>query len=258
MNRIQTKHRSFLRTLAINLLATVAVCTQLGGGCTSTPKDDQYNDRNNDRNDDRYNDKYDNRYEEDKNRVPSNARLIKQGRGEIGFRAGSNGRAYVLDERNRDVVYTEDLLEGDTFAVMPDDNRIRINNRERKVELKRDNAHRIYFDGRRGVYGDTYNRPDPNRPQDKPAPPDVKRPVPDSAKTMAETARGGELSFKASDNGKAYLYDNSNNVLIGTWSIKKNQRLTINVDQGIGTIDGKQVFKKSLSQRATYRLLFDE
>ena len=249
-------YSSHFRIFALHLLAALALSTQLGGGCVSTPSED---DRSNDRYNDRYDSKSDNRYEEDKNRIPSNARLVKEGRGEIGFRAGSNGRAYVLNERDREVVYTEDLLDGDTFAVLPDDNRIRVNSRERKVELKRDDVHRIYFDGRRNSYNDrdTYDRPNDNRPQDKPNPA-VKRPVPDTAKLMAETSRGGELSFKAAGNGKAYLYDNGNNTLVQTFTVKKGQRLTINVSTGLGSIDGKQVFKQSLSQKATYRLLFEE
>ncbi len=226
------------------LLVVAILGTQLGSGCETTPSDDRYDDR------------YDNRYPPqnephyDENRIPSDARLMTEGRGEIRFRAGSNGRVWVFDEKDRKTVYVTDLLDGDDFRVVPDDNRVYINDRDKRVELKRDHVHRIYFDGRR-----SHSK---NDRDDRPKPDEPKRLVPDSAKLMAETSRGGELSFKAANNGKAYLYDNSNNVLVETFTVKKNQRLTINVSTGLATIDGKQVMKKGLSQRATYRLLFDE
>ncbi len=244
---IHKKRTSLLRFFAFNLVIVIGLSTQFGNGCATTTSDDRSGDR------------YDNRYEEDKNRIPSNARLVKEGRGEIGFRASSNGRVYVLNERRREVVYTDDLLDGDTFAILPEANRVRTNTRERKVELKGDDVHRLYFDGRRSSYGDRdRDRQDDDRNKPKPPPAEVKRPVPDTAKLVGETSRGGELSYKAPNTGKAYLYDNSNNVLVETFNIKKGQRLTINVNTGIGTLDGKQVFKKGLSQRATYRLLFNE
>lgn len=226
--------RELVRWISVYLLVASALSTQLGGGCLATTNEDRYNDRPHPN--------YDN------DRLPSNARLIKQGRGELTFRAESTGRVYILNDRTREIIRSEDLYDGDTFTLLPDDNRIRINREEKKLELKRDDVHRLYFDGRRT--SGAHDKPD--------KPTEIKRPVPDTAKTVAETSRGGELSYKASSNGKAYFYDNSNNVLVETFNIKKGQRLTINVDQGIGTLDGKQVLKKSLSRRATYRLLFDD
>jgi hypothetical protein len=82
--------------------------------------------------------------------------------------------------------------------------------------------------------------------------------VPDTAQLVAETTRGGTASYKATANGTAYLYDNSNNALVETFNLKKGQRLTVDVARGVATLDGKQVMKKGLSQRATYRLLFAE
>lgn len=248
---LRTKHifSAPLRFVAFCFVGAMILSTQLGSGCETTPEDDRYDDR------------YDNRYPPqnepyyDENRIPSDARLMTEGRGEIGFRAGSSGRVWVFDEKDRKTVYTTDLLDGDDFRVIPDDNRIFINDRSKKSELKRDHVHRIYFDGRRSH---SKNERDDRDRDDHRKPDEPKRLVPDSAKMVAETSHGGELSFKAANNGKAYLYDNSNNVLVETFSIKKNQRLTINVSTGLGTIDGKQVMKKGLSQRATYRLLFAE
>jgi hypothetical protein len=231
-------HFSPLRILVLNLLVAVALSTQLGGGCATTTTE---------------NDRYDDRYEQDQNRIPSNARLMSEGEGRIGFRAASTGRVWVYDLKDRKTQYTTDLLDGDNFSVDPADDRVYLNDKSRKVDLKRDHVHRLYFDGRRGSSNQNERpRPEPTKP-DEP-----KRPVPDAAKMVAETARGGELSYKAPGNGKAYLYDNSNNVLVETFNVKKGQRLTINVTNGLGTIDGKQVFKKALSQKATYRLLFEE
>lgn len=245
-----------VRRAALVILAGLMLGTQLGGGCVSSDDSDTY--RSPPRYDDRYDDRKTYRDEFDDNRISSNARLVKQGRGELSFRAGSNGRVWVFDERRREVVYHDDLLDGDVFTVHPDKDRIDINGRYKKVEFSGDHIHRIYFDGRR-VYRDTYRRDEPRRnepPRDtKPA---VKRPVPDSAKLVAQAARGGEMSYKASANGRLYLYDNDNNVLVETFTIRKGQRLTVNVKAGLATLDGETVMKKGLSQKATYRLLFDE
>lgn len=244
-----------VRSMAVITVTGFALATQIGGGCATSTDDSNsrsspsYDDRYDDRDYKKYRDEYDD------NRISSDARLIKQGRGEQTFRAGSTGRVWVLDERDREVVYTDDLLEGDTFLVNPDGDRIGINGRLKKVELKGDRIYRLYFDGRR-VYKDSEPpRQTNNKPAEKPA---VKRPVPDSAKMVAEAARGGELSYKAAGNGKVYLYDNDNNALVETFTIKKGQRLTVNVKAGIATLDGQSVMKKGLSQKATYRLLFNQ
>ncbi len=235
---------------AANIAVIVVVGTQLGSSCSTTdttsyPQNDRY---------DKY-DKYDDREDNYSSRIPDDARLITSGKGDIGFRAASNGRMWLYEERDRRVLYYVDLLDGDDLRVMPGEDKIFINGRTaERMSLSGDRVHRIYFDGRR-AYTER-NKPsrndDRDRVQNSPT-----RLVPDSAKMVAE-GKGTDLSYKAADDGKLYLYDNSNNVLIQTFTLRKGQRFTVSPANDLATIDGKSVLsKKGLSKRATYRLLFN-
>lgn len=236
-------------------LGVIAIGTQLGSSCVSTPSepsDDRYPYPDSSSGSDR-----------DDYRIPSDARLVKEGVGELTFRAGSNGRMWIYDEKDRKTVYFVDLLDGDDVAVDAKEDRVYINRRSvAKLSLSSERVYRLYFDGRRSWNNrPDYNRPDYNRPDynrpDRPEKP-IARPVPDSARQVAESKSGGDLAYRAQGNGTLYLWDNSNNVLIETFNLRKGQRLLVSPSKDVATLDGKTVMQhKGISKRATYRLLFD-
>lgn len=232
--------------------------SQLGSSCVSTPSEPS---------DDRYEPYPESSSDRDREdyRIPSDARLVKEGVGELTFRAGSNGRMWLYDEKDRRTLYFVDLLDGDDIVVNPREDRVYINRRSvAKLSLSSERVYRMYFDGRRtwGTRPD-YTRPDPTRPDhdrpdhnrpDKP----VVRPVPDTAKLVAESKSGGDLAYRAQGTGTLYLWDNSNNALIETFNLRKGQRLLVSPSKDIATLDGKTVMqRKGISKRANYRLLFD-
>ncbi|HEX8339725.1 MAG TPA: hypothetical protein VF624_02345 [Tepidisphaeraceae bacterium] len=206
-------------------------------------------------------------------RIPSNARKVAEGRGALSYRATANGRVYLYDATDRNVLFTDDLLEGDSLTISPGDDRVAINGRSgEKVRLVSENTHRIYFDGRRtgtGVGGSTRDdrdrldrdrldrdrtgRDDDLRDRDTR---DVSRAVPDDARVVAES-RGGELSYKADDDGRAYLYDATESKLVKTYAVRRGQRLTISPANGLVAIDGKTIAQnQEFNRRSNYRLLF--
>jgi len=249
--------RRFLPPWAIVSVTAMIAVTQMGSSCTSSTPDtnrrpDSYdpypsNDRR-DRDDrERERDRADR--DERSSDLPYDARLVAQGTGQLQFTAGSVGRVWVYEAKNRAVVFTDQLLEGDALVMIPAEDKIFINQKTAaRLELDNGQTYRLYFDGRRGrsdTSADT-NQPKPAR---KPV-------VPASSKVMAE-ARGTDLSFKAPSAGTAYLLDTSTNKLIKTFAVKKNQRLTVSPAQDVVTLDGKVILKQSLGPKIYYRLLFD-
>jgi len=81
--------------------------------------------------------------------------------------------------------------------------------------------------------------------------------VPDSAKVVAE-GRSSDMSFKANDDGRAYLYDATNDRLVNSWVVEKGQRLTVSPDNKAISLDGRAVSSSTeLNTKTNYRLLFD-
>ncbi len=81
--------------------------------------------------------------------------------------------------------------------------------------------------------------------------------VPDSAKLVAE-GRGNDLSHKFSDDGRAYLYDATNDRIVNSWDVEKGQRLTVSPDNKAVSLDGRAISTSTvLTTKSNYRLLFD-
>ncbi|MBC7782208.1 MAG: hypothetical protein H7144_00095 [Burkholderiales bacterium] len=221
------------RSDAVVILVALVCGTQLAASCANDPVSDRTSDDNN------YTD-----------RIPEDARLVKEGSGEIRYRATANGRIWLYDVQERSVRYQTDLLDGDTVRVVPQDDRVYINDTSVKVKsLPDDRAHRIYFDGRRGNGNDRVlgREDEPSRMTG----------VPSGAEVVVESRGTEDLSYKARENGRVYLYDQTNSRLVATFNIKKGQRVTVVPANDNAAIDGRIVLEgKGLSRRSTYRLLF--
>jgi len=255
--------------------------TQLGASSAPTENSPTRNDRveryDPDANSDRFDrDSRDNRTAD----IPYDARRVSEGAGQLQFRAGSTGRIWVYDVRNRKVIYSNELLDGDYLTLSTADDRVYINDRTvSKIDLKDDRIHRLYFDGRRASgesagRSSTLNDEDKNnrRETDRVDPdrrssddrnksntdgPARKPLVPDTAKLVVE-GRDKALSFKADANGTAYLFDNTTNKLIDTFTIQKGQRITVSPAQGVVAVDGKTILERqAFSRKIHYRLLFN-
>ncbi len=98
---------------------------------------------------------------------------------------------------------------------------------------------------------------DKDRDKDRVEQRDSTNRVPDSAKVVAE-GRNKDLSYKANDDGRAYLYDATNDRIVSSWDVDKGQRLTISPDNKAISLDGRAISTSTeLSTKTNYRLLFD-
>jgi hypothetical protein len=107
-----------------------------------------------------------------------------------------------------------------------------------------------------GVFSD--DDKDNDRRSDRSGRIDTMSRVPASAEVVAE-GRSRDLSYKADEDGRLYLYDASDDRLINSWDVKKGQRLTVSPDNNAISLEGRPISSSTaLSGRSNYRLLFDE
>lgn len=81
--------------------------------------------------------------------------------------------------------------------------------------------------------------------------------VPDTAKVVDE-GKDKEFSYKADNDGTAYLWDNTNNKLIQTFNLHSGDRLTISPKSNATAVNQKTVkVETNLDRHVYYKLLFD-
>ena len=97
--------------------------------------------------------------EEEVRLVPETARLRVEGRGDLTFKATRDGFVYVVDSRDRKLVYEGPLDEGETLMVAPYRNQIEVDGQrvKRVKDLDNKHIHRIFFE-REGTRGRGYGR----------------------------------------------------------------------------------------------------
>ena len=80
--------------------------------------------------------------------VPKTARLRTEGRGDLSFKSPRDGYVYVVDTRDRKLVYEGPLDEGETLLVAPFRNVIEVDGQrvKRVKELDNKHIHRIFFE----------------------------------------------------------------------------------------------------------------
>lgn len=258
--------------IVIIALAGLALATQMGNGCVSDDggySDDRYRDAPPYRGDESYRRGDDSRSGSGV-RLPRDAQLVAEGRDVIRYRADRPGRVYLYDADARSVVDDRALGRGEEYIVSPKDDRAWIGDeRVLTYDFDRDRSHRIYFVPDNRSARDEPRRDEPRRddPTAGPTKPKPDSPpvfggggagaaVPKSARILAE-GRGSDLSFKADGIGTVYIYDADNKSTVATYRLKDGQRFTISPTSGEAAVDGKVVFRKSLSNKRTYKLYFD-
>ena len=86
--------------------------------------------------------------ERDEPLVPKTARLRAEGRGDLSFKSPRDGYVYVIDTRDKKLVYEGPLDEGETLVIAPYRNVIEVDGvRVKRVkELDNKHIHRIFFE----------------------------------------------------------------------------------------------------------------
>lgn len=150
------------RSIVCVLFAIVGLACSLGAGCTVNDGGESFADADpdgrsfSDYEDDaappapRYAEPEPASDEEDRDRplVPKTARLRAEGRGDLSFKATRDGYAYVVDTRDKKLVYEGPLDEGETLLIAPYRNVIEVDGvRVKRVkELDNKHIHRIFFE----------------------------------------------------------------------------------------------------------------
>lgn len=229
------------RTYPIALLASLALAALVCNGCASDGGyDDDYSDRPGSGSGSGGG---------SSTEVPGRAEMVVQGRGTIRYRAPDDGRVWLTDADRRRVIDDRRLARGREYIVSPTDGKVWIDDdRVRTHEFDTRNDHRIYFLSDRAG-------PDAGGPVG-PFPETGGGTVPKSA-TIAREGRGEDLSFAADGAGTVYLYDVNARRVLATHRLKKGQRFTVSPSKGEAAVDGNTVFRRDLSNRATYRLYFN-
>jgi hypothetical protein len=173
---------------------------------------------------------------------------VAYGRGDLSHIARHGGKVWVYDATDGQIVYRSDVRRDDRLSVSPERNRITLReaNSRSSFRLNPRNDYAIYFQ-RDDRVNDDGGRNDFDTSGGT---------VPKSA-VIAREGRGEDLSFEATGTGTVYVYDADNRKVVTTYRVKRGQRFTVSPSRGEGAVDGKTVFRKSLSNKVTYKLYFN-
>jgi hypothetical protein len=81
--------------------------------------------------------------------LPSSARMLDGGHGEVSVRANDDGVVYLYDSDDRDVFWKGEVRRGDRITIEPEEDRAAINGDTIfRSNLVKDHEHRIYLDRR--------------------------------------------------------------------------------------------------------------
>jgi hypothetical protein len=82
----------------------------------------------------------------ERDRIPSSARMLDGGHGEVSARVQDRGMAYIYDVNDQRVIWTGPVREGDRITIDPENDRAAVNgDTVYKSNLVRDHEHRIYI-----------------------------------------------------------------------------------------------------------------
>jgi hypothetical protein len=253
-----------MRTSALLLLVGAFLATQPGASCVSdtssgdpTPRTPIDTDN--------------------PNEIPRRASIVKEGRGTLEYSVDADGDLYVQDLKDEVTVVAHRVHRGDKISVLPDDNRVRLDDDSiYKGNLKKDHVHRIYL-LRDRRFDDRDNRNNDNRKNDdrndsknddrrdnnltgvqintKDRGPNNERGVPKDARMM-DQGKGREMTFVTSVPGKVYIFDVEHDRVVATPEIDARQVFKFSPGIDRVMIDGKRAGNYDFDPNSQYRIYF--
>jgi hypothetical protein len=188
------------------------------------------------------------------------AERVAFGRGDLSYVARNGGRVWVYDATDAAIVYRSDVRRDDRIVVSPERNTISLREAGARGSFRLNPRHDY------AIYFERDDRVDDDRTETPAKPPGPDRPVfggggagatvPKSSSIVRE-GRGEDLSFVADGAGTVYLYDVDGKTTLATHRVRKGQRFTVSPSSGKATVDGREVFTKSMSTKKSYRLYFN-
>ena len=145
------------RTTVGVIVAGVALGCSLGAGCAtsdSPPPSDggSVSDYNRPTEPQRYADddqgRRDGERKEDEPLVPKTARMVAEGRGDLTYKATRDGFVYVIDNRDKKLIWEGPIDKDETLTIAPYRNAIEIDGKrvKRIKDLDNKHIHRVYFE----------------------------------------------------------------------------------------------------------------
>ena len=222
-----------LRTILLGLSIPVFLILQTGASCASS--DGGYKSTSH-RGDDQYS------QTERPNRIPRNSDLVREGAGDLRWRADLDGEIYVYDEGARRIVYNGPIQRDQNIRVDPDHDQIRIDDRVvYKQNLHGGNRHQIWFVRERlsGSGGQGGQQP------------------PHGAREMAN-GRGDLAINEAPQKGRVYVYDNDARRVIYSTDISRGNSFQIFPHAGYVNLNSKRHATVRFPHGHYFTLYFDE
>ncbi len=79
--------------------------------------------------------------------------------------------------------------------------------------------------------------------------------LPGDAKVVAEGP--GELTYQAKDDGRLFLFDVDDNLVVAAPHVRAGQKFNLSPDSATATLDGRKMVEQGLKKNQSYRLYFE-
>jgi hypothetical protein len=144
--------------------------------------------------------------------VPREAKVLTDGFGIVRTRMPGDGKAYVVDDDRRSLLYSVTVKRSDEIEIVPRDNDIRLNGYNRyNGRLDERSRHVILFE----------KKADPND--------DIAGPnLPGELRGASRVAYGkGDLSYSTKERGNAFVYDRTKGRIVYKAELGKGFRINV-------------------------------
>lgn len=170
--------------------------------------------------------------------IPDDAKTVDEGIGTLKYTAREDGRIFVMDMIDRAAIFDYHLNQGQDFELIPDRNRATVEGKKvYDKDLKRQHAHRLYF------LSDERH----HRGQSSGLPPNSKM----------VTSGKGEVAYRATADGRAYVYDSDDQRVIVHTHLRDGQNIVVTPGQNKIAVDGRQITGTDMSPKNEIRIYFE-
>jgi hypothetical protein len=202
---------------------------------------------------------YDYGYDDDRYGLPDNAARVVEGKGQrLNFTPNRTGDYFVYYSKDRQIIKSGRLYDGDKLVVDPDKNRIYVEGKTvYDSDLKSDRTYRIYFsraDGRSyngppGWVGDSSDRPGARPPSTG---------VKIAKDAVLVTQGRGKLEMIPKFDGDYWVQDANNAATVANGRIDKGQKLLVQpeADHKQVTLDSRTVLDRGLKRDSAHKIFF--
>jgi hypothetical protein len=157
--------------------------------------------------------------------IPANARMVRETRGRFDWQAPRDGRFFLYDAREREVMMQHPVRRGQLVVVKPDRDSVDIENREVwKQNLRRNNVHQLWFDAADGWGGSGGSGGGGGGGWSGSLPPELR-----DAQRVAYGR--GDISYTARRDGKVWVWDATRGEIKYRGELRRDDRLIVSPER---------------------------